>query len=66
MIQKLFETFDNTRRLSLAMFFKFNKCSYKLACEIIKNYSPNSFTNERREEFLYLWHKTLDIQSNPE
>lgn len=60
MILKLFEEFDNVRRLGLAAFFRFNKCSYSLARDIIVLYNNKALTEERRLQFAFLWYKQLE------
>lgn len=55
---------NNVNRLCLALFFKFNNSNFEFLIKIIGELNPNLLNKERREELLYLWHKTLNIEKN--
>lgn len=58
------DEFNNINRLILALFFKFNICSYELTKKIIKFYNDGIISDETDYKLSYLWHKTLDLNKN--
>lgn len=60
----LLEDCNVKNRLILSLFFKFNSCTYSLAIKIIEVYSGKKLLKDKRDRFSYLWHKTLNIETN--